>query len=141
VRPNINLVTLGVSDLERSKKFYCEGLGLPATEQANEGIVFIPLSNIVLGLFPRSELAKDANVSPNGDGFRSVSLAHNVSSEDDVEAVLAEAKSAGATIVKPAEKVFWGGYSGYFSDPDGHLWEVAYNPFWPIDENGNVVLK
>ncbi len=128
--PRISLITLGVADLARSIRFYRDGLGLPMRESP-PGVAFFETRGTWLSLFPREELAKDAGVSADGAGFRGFSLAHNVRSEAEVDAALAQAVAAGATLVKPGQKVFWGGYSGYFADPDGFLWEVAHNPhFW-----------
>ena len=110
---------------------------------ARPAVVAVPamrLGGVALALFDRVQLADDATVAPAGDGFRAVTLAHNVASEAEVDAALAHAESSGARIVKPAAKVFWGGYSGYFSDPDGHLWEVAHNPFITLDSQGRLVL-
>ncbi|MFD1647346.1 VOC family protein [Haloarchaeobius litoreus] len=130
--PRISMVTLGVEDLDRATEFYRDGLGL--SERESEGdIAFFETASTWLALYPREELADDATVSAEGSGFRGFSLAHNVDSEDRVDAVLAEAEDAGAEIVKPAQEVFWGGYSGYFADPDGFLWEVAWNPDFPLD--------
>ncbi len=125
------MITLGVQDLERAIRFYEEGLGLP--RKPFEGIVaFFELKGSWLALYPWDALAEDATVDFQGDGFRGVTLAHAVSSKEQVDQALNQAVEAGATLVKPAQDVFWGGYSGYFSDPDGHLWEVAWNPhFWP----------
>ena len=95
---------------------------------------------LAFGLYGREALAEDATVSAEGSGFRGVSLAHNVRSDAEVDATLAEAVAAGATLVKPGQKVFWGGYSGYFADPDGHPWEVAWNPFFPLDDQGRIEL-
>ena len=136
MKPRISMVTLGVDDLERSIKFYEQGLGFPRMESPPE-VAFFTLNGTWLGLYGREALAEDATVSAEGSGFRGVSLAHNVASESEVDQMLDEAVAAGATLVKPGQKVFWGGYSGYFADPDGHLWEVAHNPFaWvgPKDE-------
>lgn len=121
------MITLGVDDLDAAITFYERGLGLPRLESPPT-VAFFPLNGTWLGLYPREELAKDATVSAEGRGFRGIALAHNVASEVEVEAVLEQAVAAGATLVKPPRKVFWGGYSGYFSDLDGHLWEVAHNP-------------
>jgi len=130
MQPRISMITLGVKDLDCSVKFYEEGLGFPRMESEPE-VAFFTLNGSWLGLYGHDALADEATVPADGSGFRGVTLAHNVSSEDEVDAVLAQAVTAGATLVKPGEKVFWGGYSGYFSDPDGHLWEVVYNPyFW-----------
>ena len=124
------MITLGVVDLKASTAFY-KKLGWKADE-SHDGVVFFPLENLTLGLFPRKELAKDATVPEEGSGFRGIALAHNVDSPEEVDAVLAEAEKAGANLIKPGQKVFWGGYSGYFADPDGHLWEVAHNPFMDV---------
>jgi len=137
--PRLSIVTLGVANVQKARAFY-ESLGWQASAMSQEEIVFFQLSGVVLALFQRNALADDANVSPAGDGFRGVTLAHNVESEAEVDAALAHAENCGARIMKPATKVFWGGYSGYFSDPDGHLWEVAYNPFFPFDEAGRLAL-
>ena len=123
----ISLVTLGVTDLARSTAFYRDGLGLPATEDF-PGIVFFKLKGAWLSLYPREDLAADATVPSGGQGFRGITLAHNVGSKEEVDAVLKQAESAGARIVKTARDADWGGYSGYFADPDGHLWEIAWNP-------------
>jgi len=127
MKPKIGMITLGVSNLEKSKDFYKNGLGLP-THGDYPGVVFFKLTGTWLGLFPRNELAKDAQVDEAGTGFRGFSLAHNVSSKEDVDKVLKQAEQAGARIVKTAQDAEWGGYSGYFADPDGFLWEVAWNP-------------
>jgi catechol 2,3-dioxygenase-like lactoylglutathione lyase family enzyme len=122
------LITLGVRDLERSVAFYEQGLGLPRRESP-PSVAFFELDGTWLGLYGWDALAEDAQVSADGAGFRGVTLAHNVATEAEVDAVVAQAVAAGATLVKPPQKVFWGGYAGYFADPDGHLWEVACNPF------------
>jgi uncharacterized protein len=132
MKPVISMITLGVTDLVRAARFYEEGLGLPRYAVDSEGVVFFELAGAWLSLFPREQLATDAKVDAEGSGFLGITLAHNVGSPEEVDAVLAQAVSAGARLVKPAEKVFWGGYSGYFADPDGHLWEVAHNPFMQI---------
>ena len=130
MKARISMITLGVRDLAKSVKFYEDGLGFPRMESPPE-VAFFTLDGTWLGLYARDALAADAMVSPEGSGFESFALAHNVHSEAEVEEVMAQALEAGATLVKKAQKVFWGGYSGYFKDPDGHLWEVAHNPhFW-----------
>jgi catechol 2,3-dioxygenase-like lactoylglutathione lyase family enzyme len=133
MEPRITLVTLGVEDLERSLVFYRDGLGLPV-EQALPEVVFFRLGALRLGLFGRAALAADAGVEDDGSGFRPITLAHNERSPEAVDRVFAEAEAAGARIVKRPHATDWGGYSGYFADPDGHLWEVAHNPAWDIDE-------
>ncbi|WP_227356896.1 VOC family protein [Haladaptatus salinisoli] len=133
--PRISIVTLGVSDFEASVRFYEAGLGLPMRERADDSpIAFFELAGAWLALYPRELLAEDATVSPDGSGFEGVTLAHNVESKAEADAVLDEAVAAGAELVKPARDTDWGGYSGYFADPDGHLWEVAWNPHWEFDE-------
>jgi uncharacterized protein len=133
----VSIVTLGVADLQRSKEFY-ERLGWRRSMSNSEGIVFFQVGGMALALYPRSELAKDANISPGGDGFSGISLAYNTRNRGEVDTTLEEAKRAGAQILKPAQEAFWGGYSGYFSDPDGFLWEVAWNPFFAIAEDGSL---
>jgi len=122
------MITLGVTDLERSKSFYQKGLGFPFVPSPPE-VAFFSLNGSWLGLYDKAALAADAQVSAQSQGFSGISLAHNVRSESEVERVLADVVVAGATITKKAIKASWGGYSGYFQDPDGYLWEVAYNPF------------
>lgn len=139
--PNrITVVTLGVSDLLRSRRFYAEGLGFPIAAGSDGNIVFLRAGGVVLGLYPRQALAEDAHVSPEGSGFGGITLACNVPTKPEVDAALQRAEKAGARILKSAREVFWGGYSGYFADPDGHPWEVAFNPFWELDEQGQVLL-
>jgi uncharacterized protein len=135
----VNYLTLGVADLARSRAFY-EKLGFHASSASQGDIVFFQLGNIALSIFPREELAKDVGVPEEGGGFRGVTIAYNTRSKEEVSAILAEAEAAGARIVKPAQDVFWGGHSGYFADPDGHLWEVAHNPFAPMDADGVIKL-
>ena len=135
----VSIVTLGVADLRRSREFY-EGLGWRRSLANAEGIVVFQTGGMALALYPRHELAKDANVAADGHGFSGVSLAYNARNREEVDSVLAEAKSVGARILKPAQEAFWGGYSGYFSDPDGFLWEVAWNPSFPISEDGAIQI-
>jgi uncharacterized protein len=133
----VSLVTLGVADLERSREFY-ERLGWRRSMAQAEGVVFFQAGGMALALFPRQELAKDANVTPQGDGFRGISLAYNARNRTEVNSVLEEAEAAGAKLVKPAQDAVWGGYSGYFSDPDGFLWEVAWNPSFAMAKDGSI---
>ena len=140
MKPRISLVTLGVDDLERAVIFYRDGLGLPTDgivgmEFEHGAVAFFDLEGgLRLGLWPRASLAHDAGIAVTPSGTTDFSLAHNVASEAEVDAVMARAEKAGARIVKPAARTVWGGYAGYFADPDQHLWEVAYNPAWSIDE-------
>ncbi len=136
----ISIVTLGVAELIRSREFY-ERLGWRRSMGETEGIVFFQAGGMALAFYPREELAKDANVAPDGHGFAGITLAYNARSRGEVDSVLEEAKAAGANILKPAQEAFWGGYSGYFSDPDGFLWEVAWNPFFPIAEDGSIRIS
>ena len=128
MKPRMSMITLGVTDLQRSIEFYQQGLGLPRRGE-HEDVAFFELNGTWLGLYNRAALAEDANVDASGHGFSGVTISHNVHSVEEVSEVLAQAVAAGATVTKPAQKAFWGGHCGYFSDPDGHLWEVAYNPF------------
>ncbi len=136
----ISIVTLGVSDLERSARFY-EQLGWHRSAKSSPEIIWFRTADSVLGLFPYDELAADAGIPATGEpSFRGVTLAVNLESPDRVDAALAVAVAAGATVVKPPAATAWGGYSGYFEDPDGHLWELAHNPFFPFTESGQLDL-
>ncbi len=139
MQPRLSLVTLGVSDVGRSRRFY-ETLGFVASTASNEDVAFFPAGGVVLALYGRKALARDAGVSDSVPGSTGVSFAHNVRTEADVAVVLQEAAAAGGRVIKAAHKVFWGGTVGYFTDPDGHLWEVAHNPGFPLDEEGRVTL-
>lgn len=131
MKPRINMITLGVKNLESATRFYEQGLELP-TIDFNGNISFFSLNGTWLSLYPWELLAQDASVKESSSGFRGVTLAHNVENENQVIELLEKAKNARATIIKPAQSTEWGGFSGYFADIDGHLWEVAYNPFfWP----------
>jgi uncharacterized glyoxalase superfamily protein PhnB len=140
MRQKINIITLGVDDFEKSLDFYENGLGWKKSSASMDDVAFFPLGGVVLSIYPRKLLAEDANLESDGKGFSGVTLSYNAKDEAEVDAVLKKVESIGATIIKPAQKVFWGGYSGYFKDPDGHQIEVAYNPFWGFDENDNLVL-
>jgi len=139
VKQRLSMVTLGVADVAKARAFY-ERLGFVIEPFDSEDVAFFDMNGIVFGVYGRDALAKDADVPKEGTGFRAASLGINLETEDEVDQTLREACSAGGVITKPAEKVFWGGYSGYFKDPDGHLWEVSHNPFWSFDEVGRVVL-
>jgi uncharacterized protein len=135
----LSLVTLGVSDLDQSLRFY-EALGWKRGNE-NPSVVFFQLPGMILALWSRSALAEDAGLAPNERGFGGITLAYNARSKKDVDTVIAEAERAGARILKPAHETPWGGYSGYFADLDGHPWEVAWNPEWTITKKGEVKLK
>ena len=135
----VSMIALGVADLGRSRAFY-EALGFTAGPGSSEQIVFFQLGGVVFSLYPRALLAEDAEVENDGQGFDGMTLAHNYPSEAAVDAAMAHALASGATLKKKPQKVFWGGYSGYFADPDGHLWEVAHNPFVKVDDHGIVTL-
>ena len=144
MEPRISIITLGVSDLTRSVEFYRDGLGLPL-RPGFDNIAFFETKGTWLALYPRESLAADAGVPLKGDaegtaqdiaggsGFSGVTLAHNVRSKEEVDALLAQAATEGGTLVKPAQDADWGGYSGCFADPDGHIWEVAWNPYFWIE--------
>jgi uncharacterized protein len=138
--PRISVITLGVSDLVRSRKFY-EALGWKASASSNEHFTLFRSTGPMLALYGREALAEDATLSAEGEGFRGVSVARNVASKELVATALAEAVAAGGRLVKPAQDVFWGGHSGYFADPDGHLWEVAWNPHWKLLPDGGIELN
>ena len=134
----LSLVTLGVSDLGRARRFY-EALGWQSGAAPDDDVVFFRAGGTVLALWGRAELAEDSGVE-DGGGWGGVTLAHNVRSPEEVDAVLADAERAGATITRAAGPAFWGGYTGVFTDPEGHAWEVAHNPHWTFAADGSVVL-
>jgi uncharacterized protein len=140
MKARMNVITLGVSDLERSLAFYRDGLGLPTkgvtgTQFEDGAVVFFYLKDdFILALYPKAALAKDARLAFGAHGASPFSLGHLVKSRDEVDAVLAQARKAGATIPEPARKRVWGGYSGYFQDPDGHLWEIVWNPEFQVED-------
>jgi len=139
MQPRLSLVTLGVADVAKSRAFY-EAWGWKASSASQPQVVFFQANGLALALFGRADLAKDAHVEDRPTGFAAVTLAYNARSKAEADEVFARAISAGAKAVKPLQDVFWGGYSGYFSDPDGHLWEVAWNPSFPLDEQGHLFL-
>jgi catechol 2,3-dioxygenase-like lactoylglutathione lyase family enzyme len=134
----LTMITLGVNDLKTASDFYENKLGWKRSSSSNENIVFLWLNGIYLSLFPKVELAHDAGIPPEGTGFKNFTIAHNLRSEKEVDDLIANLESKGVSIVKRPEKVFWGGYSSYISDPDGNLWEIAYNPYLSLDEKGNI---
>lgn len=139
----VSLITLGVADLARSRRFYEEGLGWTPSPVSQDAVTFYQLGSVALALFGREALAEDAHLAESGptSGFGGITLAHNLRSKAEVDAVMAQAERAGGRILKPAQDVFWGGYSGYFADPDGHPWEVAWNPFAALGEDGSFKLE
>lgn len=139
MQPRLTLVTLGVADLAKSRTFY-EAWGWKASSASQPSVAFYQANGLALALFGRADLAKDAGVEDKPTGFAAISLAYNAHSKQEADEVYARAIAAGARAVKPLQDVFWGGYSGYFADPDGHLWEVAWNPFFPLDEQGHLFL-
>jgi catechol 2,3-dioxygenase-like lactoylglutathione lyase family enzyme len=140
MKPRLTVVTLGVRDIVRSRRFYEHGLGFVPSASSNEHISFYDAGGVVLALYGRRALAHDAGVDAAGRGFAGFTLAHNVGSREAVDEAFARAVAAGARTLKAPAEAFWGGYSGYFADPDGNAWEVAHNPFWSLDERGRVEL-
>ncbi|MGH6793585.1 MAG: VOC family protein [Methyloceanibacter sp.] len=137
---HISLITLGVADIAKASSFY-ERLGFVKSKTASQDDVsFFHAGPIVLALWSREAQKEDANAAELWTGNGGIVVAQNVASESEVDAAMVRAEAAGANILKPATKTFWGGYNGYFADPDGHVWEVAFNPFWPLDENGRIDL-
>jgi catechol 2,3-dioxygenase-like lactoylglutathione lyase family enzyme len=133
MKPKISLVTLGASDLNRSIQFYKDGLGFPIRpRKETDDVAFFGLDGTWLSLYPKTKLAEDAMIPADGNGFGGITLAHNVATKAEVDEVVQLAVAAGAKLVKQPQEVFWGGYSGYFADPDGYLWEVAYNPYMDL---------
>lgn len=140
MKPRITVITLGVDDLERSVHFYRDGLGLPTkgivgVEYPHGAVAFFMLhGGLRLALYPRADLAWDAGIAATPPSTTEFSIAHNVGSREDVDVVLSQAEAAGGVVVKAGHETFWGGYGGYFKDPDGHLWEVAWNPAWTLED-------
>jgi uncharacterized glyoxalase superfamily protein PhnB len=139
VPQQLSLVTLGVADVAESRAF-SESLGMRAAAFDRPNVAFFDMNGVILSLFGRQALADDAGVDRAGTGFRATSLTMNLDSEAAVDAAFAEVEVKGGRIVRSAQTVFWGGYAGYFVDPDGHVWEAAYNAFWPLDENSRPQL-
>jgi uncharacterized protein len=141
MEPRISLITLGVKDLERSLRFYRDGLRLPTTWGTEKGVIFFQTSGVTLALYPYEELAKDVSEDfvVERSKFTGITIAHNVRQRDEVDRLLAQAAAAGAKIEKPAQGASWGGYSGYFSDPDGYVWEIAWGAF-EFREDGSLII-
>lgn len=144
MKPRVTVLTLGVDDLDRSVRFYREGLGLKTegivgTESEHGAVAFFPLQgNLRLALYPRKEIAWDARVAMQPNSSTEFTIGHNVNSNAEVDDVMTQARTAGAQVVKPAAATFWGGYAGYFKDPDGHLWEIAWNPELRVEDDPEV---
>ena len=136
----LSVVTLGVRDIARARRFYEQGLGWHR-DAGEDDVAFYQAGGMVIALFAWPSLAEDAGVSEEGSGFRGLSLAYNCRSKDEVNAVLDEARRAGANVLVEGRDTFWGGYGGYFTDPDGHIWEAAWNPYWTMTADGAVSLK
>ncbi len=141
MQPAVHVITLGAKNLERLRKFYEEGLGWKASSISNEHFVAFHTQGVIVCLYPEALLAEDAHASlSNSPGFKGITMSHNVASKQAVDELIQKAIDAGATLQKKAQDVFWGGYSGYFVDPDGHFWEVAWNPHWKLAANGSLQL-
>jgi uncharacterized glyoxalase superfamily protein PhnB len=138
--PRVSLITLGVEDLGRAQAFYETGLGWKASSASQGDVVFFQLGGLALSLYPRRLLAEDAGVAQDAAAFSRITLAHNVRAPEDVDALLVLAQAAGGRITRAAQSAFWGGRTGYFADPDGHLWEVAWNPHFTLAEDGALKL-
>ena len=138
---HLHLVTLGVGDYKASKKFYTEILGWKASSASGDDTTFFQAGGVILSIYQCEKLAEDALVDSEGNGFAGFTLAYNAQSEAEVDEIISSLKAKGVKILKEPQKVFWGGYNSYFADPDGNCWEVAYNPFFPFDENGNLKLE
>src|SRR5689334_6660646 len=137
---HLHLVTLGVRDFETTRKYYTEVLGWKPDGSSGEDVIFFQAGGVVLSIYQREKLAEDVQIKPEGSGFAGFTLAYNAQSESEVDEIISDLKSKGVKIVKEPQKVFWGGYSSYFADPNDYLWEVAYSPFFAFDEAGNLKL-
>lgn len=140
MRQKLNLITLGVKDFQKSLDFYEKGLGWKRSDKSMDGLALFPLGGIVLALHPLKDLADDATLTYHSSEFYGLTISHNTHSEKEVDDIMKKVASIDGTVVKPAQKVYWGGYSGYFKDLDGYLFEVAFNPFWDLDNNDNLLL-
>lgn len=142
MKQRVSLITLGVEDIKKSRDFY-KALGWkPVEHEHGESVVFFQCLGMVLALYPHDLLADDAGVAPaKNNGFSGITLAYNVNSNEEVHEVIEQARKAGAKILKEPQDVFWGGYHSYFADPDGHLWEIAFNPFTRVDEQGRFIMQ
>lgn len=140
IEPRISVVTLGVHDLARARAFYCDGLGWKPSPASTESIVFIQAGALALALFPWDFLAEDANLQPGSDGFRGVTLAYNTRTREEVDELMRLAAASGGRGMRPAAETPWGGYAGYFADPDAHLWEAVWNPHFELGPGGELIL-
>lgn len=140
MRQKLNLITLGVDNFEASLSFYEKGLGWKKSDKSMDDLALFPLGGITLALYPRKRLAEDTTLKYEPTAFSGLTLSYNAKSEKEVDQVMKKVERLGATIIKPAQNVFWGGYSGYFKDLNGYIIEVAFNPFWELDENDNLNL-
>lgn len=140
MEPRISLVTLGVEDLDRARRFYGDRLGWPESSAGNAEVAFFRTGGVVVALYPGRLLAEDARLPPERAPFGGITLAHNVRERHEVDAVLSRAVAAGARLLRPAEDTSWGGRTGYFADPDGHPWEIAWNPHFPLGPDGAIRL-
>jgi hypothetical protein len=141
MKPNLTCITLGVRDFSRALAFYKDALGWPTEANPTDPVAFFELPGLILSIFSWENLAKDAGVAPEGSGFRGCTLAYNVGSKVEADEAMEEWTKAGATVVKPMEDTFWGGYGGYVTDPEGHLWEIVWNPFWKMTDDGRARLS
>lgn len=137
----LTIITLGVADLQVATEFYEKKFGWEKLPSSTDDITFFQLNGLLLSLYPWERLAEDATVDPAGQGFRGFTLAYNARSREEVDEIVADLEKQGVRIVKEPQEEFWGGYSSYVADPDGHLWEIAFNPFLSLDARGNVVEK
>ena len=140
MKQHAHLITLGVKDFKKSFEFYTKVLGWKPSSSSNDDIAFFQAGGVVLAIYPREKLAEDAVIAPEGSGFAGFTLAYNAHSEAEVDKIIADLRSKGVKIVKEPQKVFWGGYSSYFADPDDYRWEVAFNPFFEFDDAGNLKM-
>ena len=143
MEPRIHIITLGVKDLSRSFQFYHHGLGFPTSRSPDSGIIFFQTGGVCLALYPIDQLAEDVSpeITPTPSRFSGITLAHNTQEKEQVDIILQQAVKAGGKLEKPAQDTFWGGYSGYFSDPNGYLWEVAYAASWQFHPDGSLVIE
>lgn len=141
MKPRLNIITLGVIDLKKSKEFYTNTLGWKPTKDSDDKIVFFNHGGIILGLYPLEELAKDAELSPKRSGFSGVTLAINLDTKEQVDTLYQSVIKKGAKPLVEPRDTFWGGYDAYFADPDGNAWEIAWAPFWEFDEQGSLIVK